>query len=210
MGLGYMTPCTPNSPPSKSSTLAYYRPNVEGERIGKLLTHQGFLYASPCWSRSEPCSAQKQGKVFAVGNGSQLRQGRQKIFAKGRVGIPILSETLAEGQRPQAHAQPRLRQRQSLQPLTFHGSRTLGREQVIHSPTFHLGLPVSEMTALHYERPQPHLPHFLLLSHPLLRTLDFGTSCPRSWPLTCLPNLRVRLGKKGGCVARADHRRSLY
>lgn len=116
MGLGYMTPCTPNSPPSKSSTLAYYRPNVEGERIGKLLTYQGFLYASPCWSRPEPCNAQKQGKVFAVGNGSQLGQGRQKIFAKGRVGIPILSETLAEGQRPQVHTRPRLRQRQSLQP----------------------------------------------------------------------------------------------
>lgn len=51
--------------------------------------------------------------------------------------------------------------------------------------------------APHLERPHPHLPHFLVLSHPLLRTLDFGTSCPLSWPRTCPQSLGVRGGKKG-------------
>lgn len=62
----------------------------------------------------------------------------------------------------------------------------LGWGWVIQSPT--PGCPDSPValgvTAPHLERPRPHLPHFLVLSHPLLRTLDFGTSCPHSQPRT--------------------------
>lgn len=66
------------------------------------------------------------------------------------------------------------------------------------------GLPGGpRVTAPHLGRPRPHLPHFLVLSQPLLRTLDFGTSCLHSRPRTCPPNLGVRSGKEGRlCVGR--------
>lgn len=134
------TPFTPNSPPFKSSGLAFYPPNVEGEK--KKTSHPQRVPPrfppTPSWSRQKTCYAQKQGKVFAVRNGSQLAPAgwTGRSSAKGRAGIPTLSETLAEGQRPQAH--PRLRpwaKATCAGPLTLRGSKTLGRGQVIHSPT---------------------------------------------------------------------------
>ena len=60
----------------------------------------------------------------------------------------------------------------------------------------------SGVPAPHLGRPRPHLLHFLALSHPSLRTLDFGTSCPHSRPGD-LPPESWSAGREGGlCVGK--------
>lgn len=49
------------------------------------------------------------------------------------------------------------------------------------------------VTTPHLGRPRLHLPHFLVLSHPLLRTLNFRTSCPQHRDCGLGRSERVRL-----------------
>lgn len=56
------------------------------------------------------------------------------------------------------------------------------------------------VTTPHLGRPRLHLPHFLVLSHPFLRTLNFRTSCPqhRDCGLGMSERVRVNPSQTGG------------
>lgn len=138
-----------------------------------------------------------------MGNGSQLRLGGQEDPRQGQGRNPQpLGDPKLRGNAPTHTPGRALGKDKACGPLTLRGSLwDIGAGAGDSLPTSRYPAPGGpEVMALHRRRPQPHLPHFLLLSHPLLSTLDFGTSCPRSCPLTCLPNLGVRLGKEGRCA----------
>lgn len=61
--------------PSRAPVWPFTLPTWKAKRIRKLLTPKGSSALhppTPSWSRQKTCYAQKQRKVFAVGNGSQL------------------------------------------------------------------------------------------------------------------------------------------
>lgn len=170
------------------------RERKQGSR--KLLTGPGFLCTSPCWSLRKPRSAQAHGENLL----SLLEPEARKVLGRG--------QEPPSSPRPRPRAAPPLthlpRPGQSLRAPRPAPCAARSGDSGPHPrmPGLRGGPGV---TAPHLERPRPHLPHFLVLSHPLLRTLDFGTSCPHSRPsnLTPAPDPRAwqrGLGRLGGCA----------
>lgn len=121
-----------------------------------------------------------------------------------RAGAPILSAPPAQGGAPAHAPAPPRAESAGPSPCALRRCAAGSGDSAPHPrmPGLRGGPGV---TAPHLERPRPHLPHFLVLSHPLLRMLDFGTSCPHSRPsnLTPAPDPRAwqrRLGRLGGCA----------
>lgn len=176
------TGCTPcPTPPPPAPALASFAPNLEKQslqpqsgrqkkkaRLKEPSQRPGVSSTLPpagaCGSLALPRPTGEK-RVLTVENRSRPRLGGQEGPGP-RTGVPILSATLAEGQRPHPHTCPA--QGKVCGPLTRRrsGSAGAGVGDSVPHPRMP-GLPGGPgVTAPHLERPRPHLPHFLVLSHP--------------------------------------------
>lgn len=174
------TGCAPPPPPPRVPTLSSFAPNLEKQNLPPLFGRQikkarlketshsqGFLCTSPCWSLRKPPSVQSDGENLLSLLETEAGFGQcrtRRSSAKGRSPHPLCDAS--RGATPPVTHLPH--PGQSLpapQPAPLRERRAGVGESVPHPRM--PGLPGGPgVTAPHLERPRPHLPHFLVLSHP--------------------------------------------